>query len=695
MSSPLFYFVNRQGIKLPEEDGYQRYRQYGGFWAVEVEGDWNGCIGLLDESGIFPLTKISANQWAIPENAPRGEEIATRAGSITAVLLDSNLQYSSSTPQAKLWIKPAGLQESQLQEMIEEIGLLALSFGSLVNQQAAVSRGESNGKELGKKILPGGQLLITAEALLELYRSVHDIWAEIEKRPLRSFKQEIISVDITKKVNSPQAIISRILNPTKRQILTTSSTESLNCSENEFLCYLLDVYLQEMADSLIKGIERTSEQASLINDNLFPHINGSTDNKISSFLDNARNNYDLYKSTLDTDNKKRNKLLETLRQCKKWANNARKNSFLAKIITPDNLNLNSQRLIKSLTYGSILEAYYKYNGGHLAKFDQIIRLYRETTSLSVRKTWELYEIWCFIKLYSVIATQLRLSPPSNDSNLFESINLNNGEISIPKNREFQLQGEFKNKTRINISLWYEREEITESGNLRPDFKMKVTINGAENIYHFDAKYRNYKNQGVKRFIEDVIDTAKNKYLDRLKANASFIFHSDSRCDFWGEVPLDNFVGKSNLFKEYSSDITSRYPEYINHRYGAISLTPGNLANHQIERLIKLIFQYHDQYCTTCLNCGCEAEAQTTAIPKYWTEERLKNNIINRVPDNWKGAGIYCSCKECGDFWVVQRCYGMHHRLLKFRNSFHQRSANYPNNWIYLCPECGSDLYKSG
>ena len=309
----------------------------------------------------------------------------------------------------------------------------------------------------------------------------------------------------------------------------------------------------------------------------------------------------------------------------------------------------------------------------------------------MRKTWELYEIWCFVKLYSAIISQLRLSPSSNSNNLFESIKLNNGEISIPKNQEFQLQGEFKNKTRINISLWYEPEEITIDGLLRPDFKMKIKINSEENIYYFDAKYRNYRNQKVEQFITDVIGTAKNKYLDRLKAKASFVFHSDWKFDFWGEVPLKTFIKNHEHFQGQTSNITTRY---INHRYGAIAFTPGTFANRQIERIIRLIFQYHDRACTTCLNCGCEAETQTSWIPDRWTEQELKANIINRVSGGWGGA-IYCSCKECGDFWVIQRCYKNHHRLLKFANSFHKRSKIYPNSWIYLCPECGGDLYQAG
>jgi hypothetical protein len=685
MNYPLIYFVDRQGKKLPEEDGCQHYRQYGGSWAVEIEGDWNGTVGLLGETEIFHLTKISPTQWVIPENDSVGKEIATRSGFITAVMLDSNLHLISRPSQAQLWISPGGLSESNLNEIIAEIGFLALSVGSLVRHQASTPVGEQTGSYIGQSMLSGDRLLPTAQALLDLYRSIRNVWTEIEKRPLRSFRSEMVAVDVNRKLNSPQALISRILNPSKKQIITTGSVESLDCSENQFLCYLLDIYLHNIAGSLIESIENNLGEEPLINANYFPSGDRVENKTISHFLGKARNRYESRQSKLTATRTTKLQVLSDLHECTEWSKNVRNNYFLSNVVTPDTPNLSSQRLIKSHTYGSILEAYNKYNGGHLSDIRKIIRLYQETVNLSVKKTWELYEIWCFVKLYSALAIQLRLKLPANAENLFESIQLDNGELSIPKNIEFRLHGKLNNRAIINISLWYEPEEK----GLRPDFKLKIAINRIENTYYFDAKYRNYKNQKVQQFIDDVVGTAKNKYLNKLSAKTSFIFHSDSRFDFWGEVPLESFI--QSHFSEQSSEVKTGY---INHAYGAISLIPGISADRQIDRMIRLIFQYHNQFCTTCLNCGCEAETQTSWIPDYWSEQTLTENIINRVSGSWGGA-IYCSCKQCGDFWVVQRCYKIHHRLLKFANSFHKRSPNYPGSWIYLCPECGGDLNQEG
>jgi hypothetical protein len=696
MNYPLIYFVDRQGKKLPEEDGCQHYRQYGGSWAVEIEGDWNGNVGLLGETENFPLTKISPTRWVIPDNDSVGKEIATRSGLITAVMLDSNLHLISSTPQSQLWISPGGLSESNLNEIIAEIGLLALSVGSLVSHQASTPVGEQTGSDIGQSMLSGGQLLPTAQALLGLYRSVRNVWIEIEKRPLQSFKSEIVAVDINRKLNSPQALISRILNPSKKQIITTASVESLDCSENQFLCYLLDVYLHNIADSLSNAIKNSLEDDLFLIDDYFPSENNPDLGKVSSFLKYAKNRYEKYRVRFGKERDEKLQLLLDIHECIQWSKDVRGKSFLSDIITPDVPNLSLQRLIKSPTYGSILEAYNKYNGGHSSGSSRIIRLYQETINLNVKKTWELYEIWCFVKLYSALAIQLRLKLPANAENLFESIQLDRGELSIPKNREFHLQGKLNTRTPINISLWYEPEDK----GLRPDIKLNVKIGRIEKTYYFDAKYRNYTSQKVNQFVDDVIKTAKNKYLDKLNGKVSFIFHSDPMFDFWGEVPLENFI--LTHFNGQSSDMKTGC---INHDYGAIALIPGISADRQIHRLIRLIFQYHDIFCTTCLKCGCEAETQTDWIPEIWakrqtrhipkisTEQELEEMIVNRNGN--LGGAIYCSCEKCGDFWVVQRCYKFHHRLLKFANSFHKRSLKYPNNWIYLCPECGKDIYEEG
>lgn len=692
MSYPLLYFVDREGRKLPKENGYQYYLQYEEKgWYLQVEGDWDAKVGLVDESGsnIFVLNKNpSTNQWELPprytgKNKPKkriSDETVGSAGWTIAVLLDSESKPIPSAQQARLWIKPGSLSEADLSEIIAEIGLLALSVGNVFSYPSSLYQGEKTGEELGQNILPDGQLLTTSKALLGLYNLVRDLWTEIEKRPLRSFRREIISVDINKKFSSPRALISRKLGASKKQILTTSSVESLDCSENQFLCYVLDVYLKDIASGLIKLIEEFDDKppSSSESIDLIPQSNRSNypvDSKISSFWQEARKISVESSLKFARGKKQRSEILQQLNNCVQWSKKIRYNSFLKDIVTPDNPYLSSQRLIKSPTYGMILEAYNNCNGSHLHGIGQVIRLYRETLSLKVRATWQIYEIWCVVKVYSALITQLRLTPPINTKGLFESITFVGDEMSIPTNQEFKLQGKLVDETEINVSLWY---DTTQSiGDLRPDIKLKTIINNQENIYFLDAKYKNYQAQGVEEFSRDVIGVAKSKYLERLSAKASFILHPDLKFDFWGEIPFKIFIKESQ-----NADKT----EYIAHKYGAIALIPGVNADIQINKFIRLIFQYHDNLCTTCLNCGCEAKKQTSWIPTRWSDEKLEREIIR---GNVNGA-IYCSCQQCGEFWVVQRCQGNHHLLLKFSNSFHKRSDLYPNSWVYMCPECGND-----
>ncbi len=721
MNYPLLYFVDSDGKKLPEKDGYQYCQQFND-WYIEVEGDWSGGVGLLRESEASPLHQNSVKQWQVitfnlgsKKEEERKKKVKKKfddhAGWLTAVLLDSDSQPIARADRARLWVSPGSLSESDLNEIVAEIGLLALSTESVFSYPSRLYQGEQAGEELGCNIVlsPDSQLLTTPRALLNLYHIVHSLWTEIEKRPLRSFKREIISVDITKNLSSPQVLISRKLRPSKKQMLTVGSVESLDCSENQFLCYVIDVYLKDIVSGWIEIIKDFNLRPSASDDslNLIPQNNKSNysiDIKISSFWEESRRKSAELSSKFNYGKKKREEMLQQLKNCVQWAKEVRCNSFLKDIVTPDNPYLSSQRLIKSPTYGSILEAYNNCNGSHSHRTSQIIRLYLETHNFKVRRTWQIYEIWCVIKVYSELVTQLRLAPPINAKSLFESITLSQEgeekEISIPTNQEFKLEGRLVDGTSIEISFWYEPKEYpdkTKQGpndHLTPDIKLKIVVNNQESIYFLDAKYKNYQaEQERKEFFRNVILTAKYKYFKKLNAKACFILHSDLEFDFWGEVPYKTFIKDKFIEESESTDET----DYIGHRYGAIALTPGVHADTQINKLIRLIFQYHGDLCTTCLKCGCEARTQTSWIPDPnhpagWTEQMVKEKIINRVRGNWSSA-IYCSCPQCGEFWVVQRCKGNdHHRLLKCKDSdsFHQRSKLYTNSWMSVCPECGSD-----
>jgi PD-(D/E)XK nuclease superfamily len=749
MNYPVLYFVNEEGRKLSEENDYQYCIEYEEKLYLQTDADWDGKVGLIDEEGskIFELETVQSlpKRWKLQlededrkyatnkeiketeKEEKRLKQISGRVGWTTAVLLDTNCELIPEAPQARLQIKPGNLTEEKLREIVAEIGLLALEVGSFFSYSSSSYQSEQAGAELGQDIDPTGSLLTAPQLLLDLYNLTRNLWTEIEKRPLKSFRNEITPVDITKNFNSPQVLISRKMGLGKKRILSMSSVESLDCSENQFLCYVLDVYLKDTVSGLIKLIEEfdlrplpNNGSSSYISQiNKFSQNNGNSV-EVSEFFQKAKKARDNFERVSRFSKEKREKISEQLKECLKWAKDIRSTSFLKDIVTPNSPSLNSQRLIKSPTYGLILKAYNKCDGSsHSSGIAQVIRLYRKTLSLQVKATWEIYEIWCFIKIYSVLATQFRLTPPIGARSLFDSIPLISKEnsISIPKEEEFKLQGKLVNETELNVSLWYDTKQYwydstQDRRELRPDIKLKIVINGKENIYYFDAKYKKYKTQGIKEFFEDAFCVAKCKYLDRLKPKASFVLHPDSEFDFWGEVPLEIFVKD-----KFNSDVQSKVSNTctlkpllkpskklkdpcnlcgerslpVGHEYGAIALTPGNKASTQINKLMKLLFQYHGDLLTTCLNCGCEAITELSWTVLDWNKQQKqesKEKII-RGTSNSKAA-LYCSCQQCGDFWVRQRCQGSNHKLLKFSDSFHKRSSKYSTSWIYLCPECEND-----
>ena len=134
MAYPKIYFADSRG-ELPWEDDVQYTRQYSGRWYVQIEGLWDGSIGLKSDS-IISLLKIGNNRWELPQRTKHEQEIskgvASRTGQITAILLDASGEPVNSSPEAFLLVKPAGLTEQELEQLITEIGLLALSASSVL-----------------------------------------------------------------------------------------------------------------------------------------------------------------------------------------------------------------------------------------------------------------------------------------------------------------------------------------------------------------------------------------------------------------------------------------------------------------------------------------------------------------------------------------------------------------------------------
>ena len=262
---------------------------------------------------------------------------------------------------------------------------------------------------------------------------------------------------------------------------------------------------------------------------------------------------------------------------------------------------------------------------------------------------------------------------------------------MPKEREFKLTTSIEKYTKLEISLTYEPHLTNQNGeNRTPDIYIKSKIGSVQRSYCFDAKYRNYHQQGSRILVEDVINTARDKYKHGLICTASFILHSDISVDYWGEVPFDRFISE-----KLNANIDEL--EWPGHGYGAISFVPSHSEDRQLEKILRLLLQYHDsQLAMVCINCGYKLhigqDARTSWKPDYISEHELARRVINSHEGAGNGTGVYCSCPKCGNFWIIQSCFGPHHRLLKFQDCFH-RSSDHPefrDKWMYICPECGSD-----
>ena len=110
----------------------------------------------------------------------------------------------------------------------------------------------------------------------------------------------------------------------------------------------------------------------------------------------------------------------------------------------------------------------------------------EAFRMSVRETAQLYEYWCFIKLYDILRTRYTLKSP-------DIIKVDRSGVTINLVRGAASKVDFLNtKTGERICLAYNPSESkTPTGNQRPDNTLELEKKGSSSNYKyvFDAKYR--------------------------------------------------------------------------------------------------------------------------------------------------------------------------------------------------------------
>lgn len=664
---PTIKFVDDRGNVLPtDEDGLQHIQQFRQFWQLYLSDRWLGKVRLLGNPNIDLLNVAKTNYWQFKNNQIP-PSIISSAGIVTIILIDDKGNQIEAT-KTRLAIHPASLTDSQLDRMIADIGTLALSVSSCVNREIKILTAQASGETgYGQKWSPYQGMLTTADALIELTSVMQQNWIALEKRSLKDIETTIGKVNRSRVYTSPKLLIKAYSQPAKQNFMGMVRTETTNCSENQFLCYLLDIYLQDVAQGVISSLKAL--KIDNVESRLIPSRRSDSD--FTKFRDNIQKTVNQRTKRINQFELSVKEKIKQLQECQIWAKYARNSSFLRNISTPHTLPNHSLRLTGAPAYGAIYACYSSTQGHLLENLQQQILSFENLTPKNIKPVWEIYEIWCFVSIYSAFILYAGMSYEPSEG-LFENLTVSIGTIQIPKNRPFRLSKKLGDRRQLTVTITYESEQYNLYGKLRkPDILIEVSINGMSvSKFGFDAKYRNYRDQGYDRFQKDVIDIAKSRYQEELKLQACFVLHTDRNYDYWGEVPFSRFAREKFRVSQNKND-------YVGHQYGAIALFPDSdpeKANQQLKKIIRLLLQYHlhESLISTCISCGYSLAPQ--------------ENIFRQ------GLSTYYGCPQCGDFWVVNSCYGTHHHLLKFSNYFHHKSDHpeHRDKWMFICPECGSD-----
>jgi hypothetical protein len=698
---PTIKFVDDLGNVLPtDEDGIQHISQFRQSWQVCLSDRWLGKVRLLGNPSNDLLNVTKTNYWQFKNNQIP-PSISRRSGIVTAMLIDEKGNNVEAT-KTKLVNHHLSLTDHQLDQMIADIGTLALSVSSCVSREISIPIGESGGLEdIGFQWLPYHGLLVTADALLDLASVVQQNWLALEKRPLKNIKIDAGIVNTSRIHTSPKLLVKAFTEPYRQSFMGMARTETIDCPENQFLCYVLDVYLQDIAFGLIKSLESIAIDDIPIH--LIPTDDKSTalnnrkrvrnDDSFKEFRDNIQKRAKLRTKEVARFQQSVRERINKLKKSIEWSKYARNSLLLRNVKTPSTTPTPSLRLIGSPAYGAIYACFSASQGHALEKLQNVLYLFESIHRGFVRPVWEIYEIWCFVSIYSAFVLYGGMYPDES-GNLFEKIRLVDKVVKVPKNEPFRLVKKLSNGKELKVVLTYEPIKYNSRNELRtPDILIEISIDGLSlQKFCFDAKYRNYTDQGYEWFTKDVLDTAKERYKQQLELKAGFILHSDKNYDYWGEVQFSRFL-KEKFEKEIQDS------EYVGHKFGAIALTPDN-AESQLKKIIRLFLQYHlhESLIDTCISCGYTLKPIEDVFAS-WQPDRMiggEAELIRRVISNesgaGKGTGVYCGCPQCGDFWVVNSCYGTHHHLLKFSNYFHRKSDHpkHSDRWMFICPECGSD-----
>ena len=370
--------------------------------------------------------------------------------------------------------------------------------------------------------------------------------------------------------------------------------------------------------------------------------------------------------------------------------------------------------------------------------------YNDGNGFAVGMVRYIYEVWCLVRMLTTFIKVYGLSYMGSDTayadtdfscreNTDVRENMNRLIADVEKclkggcelnGRCFYLKGEVgRSKIPVEIALNYDAEIEGK----RPDFRLKVTVNGKTLFFCLDAKYRNYVDMTAGKWFEDIKTVAWDKYIVHLNrcnntagephslketeaTAASFILHSDTEL---GSLSTGKLTGDENNTEKIREELnksrgnylgfkepvlkafSQAYPVEVNEetclpgkgnllpgeiydwktlsgRIGSILFMPssenGNSSDSGFRALFQMIMEhYFGIYDEVCFMCGEPVKAE--------------NIRLNRT-----GNGYHIHCERCGEFWVSTHCSNRNCRRSLGK---HYRDYYDGDRWNVVCPDCGN------
>ncbi len=692
-----FYTSNDQFLPLDEEGNYI-WRQYTrGTWYVRVSDATIRSVFIKIAEEEFPLERyLSDDCYTLSKNVAEQmvASIERRSGNQgpTGWVGLLNLWFSDSKNRSQrlepsLFIEPSYLNGNDFKALIERLQDLA----SFPYSPTQIKRKERGGSTEGGTDDDEDELLKQAASkLLNLSEQIYSDWPLVQATASRETRllPKLVDVSSAAASSSSRIAAKRAQHPHARRAEILMPQETFATAENRFLVYALQEIYQRspVFERRLKARSNELQARWKTDDN---HVN-------SKRLTNQqkKEEADLEKVESEMAHCLTGLAQGIVSDAKKIALYVN-DHFLQEVRDDPALpSRPTDRLTRSLAYGSIYAAFYDYQNQPGISFVPLKPgLMQALNSKPIHPACTLYELWVFVEIYDMLIHTFgfRLPVGAKVGHPLEYADGVADEVvgDALKGKEFclELRPTNKQERQIAISLWYDTEESKRrpgASQLRPDIYLEVTDSNTGRRYSFaiDAKYHSYpgyymreerEKHGVSTVFDlDLLVTAKEKYYKKLGCNAAFVVHSDSNINYtyWG----------GNLYKPGD--------DWPDHRYGAVFAKPSDTSN--LRKLLKCFLMYHVGIEDICWLCRSEIYPKTTSE----RSERVydaEHNYYERQTVQKPLRGSKYECLICQQSWMRQWCSGKgKHKLLKIgADTFHVPAAIGSQVGDVACPSCSN------